>query len=185
MKICILYFLLCTTLAQGALFIFDPAGDVNNPGRLIANVFERTATSDLARTLSQRLNSTHKNISVMLTRQPGSAMSNQDKIRLVEQKQPILFLRLAIYQSKTVKPTLGIYHDSLKRPIDEQRISLLYKALGNNTERFFELYKPEKASLNLLNDISCTGCIIEIGVRNISELTYVVEPLVTALLHII
>jgi len=89
--------------------MIDPAGDAQNTGRKLHDSFERGITLQCAEHLKQLLESTNKQIRVVLTRWPGETLEPLQNANFANRLDIQLYLSIHFYQEKERVPKLYLY----------------------------------------------------------------------------
>ncbi len=89
--------------------MIDPAGDANNPGRVIDDTYERSLTMQFAEELQKQLEATSKKLRVVLSRFPGETVEPLQNVSFSNRLSVDLYLSIHFYEKKEGQPELYIY----------------------------------------------------------------------------
>ena len=103
-----LFSLLIPSLS-GTLVMINPAGDRSNPGRRIADGYERGVTLSMAEQLQKKLADRY-GVRVVLTRGAGEDVLELQGASFANRMNTDFFLSLHVYNQEEPKPTVSLYH---------------------------------------------------------------------------
>ena len=184
-------------------YIFDPAGDAKHPGRLIGQTFERTATLYFARQIKEHIATLDKKAVVLFARLPGEHKDSLEKAHFVLQYNPDLFIHIALYQTKHIKPQIHFYchaqnntdayAHTLLRPLAHTHAPYaersqayahnIYTAMQIGTERICDLHAPMSIHSFVLKQIAAPALVIEIGIQDPDNLHNCIAPLAQSIVQ--
>ncbi len=90
--------------------MLDPAGDAQNPGRVIGDSFERGLTLQCAQQIKKELEHLLPNARVVLTRFPGETLEPLQNAAFSNRLQADIFISLHFYQETEERSHVGIYY---------------------------------------------------------------------------
>jgi N-acetylmuramoyl-L-alanine amidase len=95
---------------EGSLTILlDPAGDANNPGRVIDDTFERSISFQFAQALKQEIDAYYHDIKIVVTRSPGEAVELLQQASFSNRISADMFIHIGMYQQNAPVPELMFY----------------------------------------------------------------------------
>jgi hypothetical protein len=108
----------CSSAHATFTIMLNPAGDAHHVGRTIQDSFERGLTLQCAEQLKIILESTHRDLRVLITRAPGEVMAPLQQANFANRMHADLYLSIHFYQEKGTRPKMYLYrfsyHDELK-----------------------------------------------------------------------
>jgi N-acetylmuramoyl-L-alanine amidase len=142
--------------------MLDPAGDANDTGRLIDDVFERSLTLATAQLLKQELENSISGLQVILTRSAGETIEPFQNAQFANRCNVDFFIRLHYVQQNTLPDVITLYHvgwgdECMVHNNNDMAFVCYDKAYVASMKRTTSWAHFLQQSLNRLATGSCTG----------------------------
>jgi N-acetylmuramoyl-L-alanine amidase len=165
--------------------MFDPAGDINTPGRMLGNYTEQSLAVNIAKILKKQLEHDHSSLTVLLSHDSNESVMPITKANDSNIKPVDLFIHLTLNQTTSKTFSLGIYHylTNQKDFLDTRNNNELvltpytYAHLGNVMVNAYltrtlaqnhpEITTHAAMPLKPLVGITAPALVIEIGLANV------------------
>lgn len=186
--------------------MINPAGDAQNPGRLLDDNFERSITFAYAQKLKDTIEQAYPQITVVLTRYPGEKLPDLQNANFANRLDVDLFLSVHFYQETNVKPHMFIYQFCYEPHLQEkptdfsfytydkaylfaQKSSHIWAQQFYTTcsqqphANFFTTHETIKLPCEPLIGIKVPALMLEFGIKNKNDWHTYIEPVIQAIIE--
>jgi N-acetylmuramoyl-L-alanine amidase len=184
--------------------MLDPAGDAQNSGRAIDDSFERSITWHYCYYLQKALEAKFSDVKVIITRQPGEAISELQNANFANRLNVDLFLNINFFQETSTKTQFFMYTYSNNDDFITQKSEMMFYRYDHvhqynaknthifahaikqslDTQEFkqkFECKDIIKCPFKPLVGIKAPAIAFEIGLKKKEDWQLYVEPMVTSI----